>query len=162
MMVMFLMIYGPKMCYKNLESIFSALENLGESKTRNFLQEKEFSQRDRDRESRPLKSTLVWEEFPRMSPWRMPTEIALMRKWFFNANRDVFIASCILQVFLLDFLHLLGTSSRRSWVICIRSRKAAISFARLAFIRKFVGQRDASGVSGNLAIVVGFKIYLTL
>lgn len=160
MMVMFLMIYGAKMCYKNLDSNFSARESLGEIKT--------FSKHEVFREKKKFFSERSWSwiscaqkhtclrRFPRASPWRMPTEIALMGKWFFNANRDVSIASCILQVFLLDFLHLLGTSSRRSWVICIRSRKAAISFARLAFIRKFVGQRDANGVSGNLAIVAGF------
>lgn len=47
---------------------------------------------------------------------------------FFNANRDVFIASCILQVFLLDFLTYLAqvADDHESFVFALERRRSAL------------------------------------
>lgn len=151
------MIYGPKMCYENLEKDFSALESLGERKntrkTRSFPREKIFL-----REIAASRKHTCLRRIPRMTS---ANKDRVDEKMIFQCQQRCFHRVMYFTGFSSWFSSL-GTSSRRSWVICIRFRKAAISFARLAFIRKFVGQRDANGVSGNLASVVWFRIYLTL
>lgn len=64
--------------------------------------------------------------------------VASAKKMFFTSHSP--------QVFPFPSV---GKLSRRTWVICIRSQRAAISFARWAFIRKFVGRQDAKDVSGD-------------
>lgn len=54
--------------------------------------------------------------------------------------------TCLAGILLTPF----GTASRREWVTCTRSRKAAISSVRSASTHKFAGRRDANDASGEI------------
>lgn len=170
---MFCVIYGSQMCYKKPQKKhsqwkFSLVRFSEKALKAEVFQRKSPASRDRDQDhiisilSRSNEAkwakTSVREEFPQRSDNK--NVASMKRKKIFNAKKIVSSRHVFSLAGFSFHFSFFGTSSRRRWVTCTRSRKAAINSARSVSTHKFVGRRGVNDASGEITSLVNAQVLL--